>query len=196
MFPFSHPDDLWTLQDVIRMPYDIGSISSGWLIVNGLCHPEDLRYRCMSSGRHNVIWALSHPDELAPDRISSGWLMVDALCFLDDLAGVGISSGWITANSLSHPWDGCHVDQEVCSLSKKQPATIWPQLNMETGQILWIYTSNMCGWYPWVYFSPRLEYEGYFPLIQHANTSELYLGFLTKSPRYSRNGQQEKKTNL
>ena len=67
------------------------------------CHPDDLIYYPISSGRHNAIWTLSHPDELDTDRISSGWLMADALCHPDDSAGVGISSGWATVNSLCHP---------------------------------------------------------------------------------------------
>ena len=50
-------------------------------------------------------WTLSHPNELAPDRISSRWLMADESCHPDDLAGVGISSWWVTANPLCHPDD-------------------------------------------------------------------------------------------
>ena len=61
----SHPDDLWTLQYVIRMAYDValchpediakfehcvirpnelapGHISSGWLMANVLCHPDQI----------------------------------------------------------------------------------------------------------------------------------------------------------
>ena len=80
----SHPDDLWPMQDVIRMTYDVA-----------LCHPDEI----------TKIWSLSHPDDLAIPSISSGWLIVDALCHPDDLPGVGISSGWVTANSLCHPDD-------------------------------------------------------------------------------------------
>ena len=29
---------------------------------------------------HNIIWIVSHPDELAPGRISSGWLKSTAVC--------------------------------------------------------------------------------------------------------------------
>ena len=71
-------------------------------IQENACHPDDLRYYAISFGRHNVIWTLSHPGEVASDRISSRWLMADALCHPDDLANV-ISSGWVTANSLCHP---------------------------------------------------------------------------------------------
>ena len=60
--------------------------------------------------------ALCHPDEitnLIPK--SSGWLSYSqylirmtyrrCICHPDDLPGVGISSGWVTANSLCHPDD-------------------------------------------------------------------------------------------
>ena len=94
LFSVSHPNDFPTLQDVIGMTYDI-----------------------ISSGRHHVIWTLSQPDELAPDRISSRWLRVqmtswrpdeirsDAWCHPNDLAGVGISSRRVTVNSSYHPDD-------------------------------------------------------------------------------------------
>ena len=124
LFSVSHPDDLWTMQYVIRMTYDVG-----------LCHPDEITNLILKSsvwlsfsqyliwmtyghcrmssgwltilpsfGRHNVIWTISHPDELDPDRISSAWLIINALCHPDDLA-VGISSGWVTVNSLCHPDD-------------------------------------------------------------------------------------------
>ena len=92
-------------------------MSSGWLMANVLCHPDDIRSFPMSSGWHNVswslchpdeitkMWSLSHPDDLAIPSISSGWLIADALCHPDDLPGVGISSGWVTAISLCHPDD-------------------------------------------------------------------------------------------
>ena len=88
----SHPDDLAilsisclrTLQDVIRMTYDIALVSPG---------------------RQNVIWTLSHLDESASDRVSPGWLMAVALCHPDYLTGDGISPGWVTTNSLCHPDD-------------------------------------------------------------------------------------------
>ena len=64
IWSLSHPDDL-----------DILNISSGWLIVNVLCHPDDIRSLPKSSGRHNISWTLCHPDEIALGRISSGWPM-------------------------------------------------------------------------------------------------------------------------
>ena len=45
-------------------------------------------------------------------------------------------------------------------------------------------------------FHPAWSMKDIFHFIDDANPSEWYLGFLTKSPRYPRNGQQEKKTNL
>ena len=110
----SHPDDILTAASLSHR-YEIRpgatssgwhnvsiSISSGWLIADALCHPEDLaaaslshRYEirpgATSSGWHNVSIS-----------ISSGWLIADALCHPDDLAGVDISSGWVTTNSLCH----------------------------------------------------------------------------------------------
>ena len=56
----SNPGDLWSVQDVVQMTCP------------------------MSSGWHNEINNLSHPDELAPGRISSELLMVNAGCHLDD----------------------------------------------------------------------------------------------------------------
>ena len=101
----SHPDDLWPMQDVIRMTYDVAlchpdEITKIW----SLSHPDELAIPSISSG-WLIVDALCHPDELAIPSISSGWLIVDALCHPDDLPGVGISSGWVTANSLCHPDD-------------------------------------------------------------------------------------------
>ena len=97
------------MQGVIRMTCNVA-----------LCHPDEINnltrkssvsqylirmtyghYR-MSPEWLNVIWTVSHPDELDSDRISYGWLMTDTSCHLDDLAGFGISSGWVTTNSLCH----------------------------------------------------------------------------------------------
>ena len=66
---FSHPDDLWALQDVIRMTYDIV-----------LCHPD------------NIIWTVSHPDELALGCISSGRLKDTAVCHPGDLRYFSLSA--------------------------------------------------------------------------------------------------------
>ena len=62
------------------------------------CHPYDLRYCPISSGWHNVIWTLSHPDELTPDRISSRWLLDTAVCHPDDISYHRMSSGWLSRN--------------------------------------------------------------------------------------------------
>ena len=67
---------------------------SGWLMML----PYVIRMR-------QLMWSLSHLDDLAIPSISSGWHMADALCHPDDLAGVGISSGRVTTNSLCHPDD-------------------------------------------------------------------------------------------
>ena len=73
-------------------------MSSGWLIANVLCHPDDIRSFPMSSGWHNVSWSLCHTDEIAPSRISSWWLMTNAGCHPDDLWCCLMSSGWDNAN--------------------------------------------------------------------------------------------------
>ena len=98
----SHLDDLWSMQEAIRMtalrnsswshPDELapGRISSEWLKDTAGCHPDKLGYCPISSGWHNIIWTLSHPDELAPGRISSGWLKDAAV------------SGWLT---MSSGWD-------------------------------------------------------------------------------------------
>ena len=62
--------------------------------VVALCHPAEI----------TKIWSLSHPDDLAITSISSGWLRRCIMSF-GPLLGVGISSGWVTANSLCHPDD-------------------------------------------------------------------------------------------
>ena len=110
----SHPDDLSN-----------GSISSRWLMVNGLCHPDDLRCYPKSSGGNNEIWTISHPDDLAVGSISSGWLVLWRLDGIqnfpkssrwhnvfwtlshpDDLAAIGsISSEWLMDTAVFHPDD-------------------------------------------------------------------------------------------
>ena len=62
------------------------------------CHPDDFRYYPISSGWHNVIWTLSHADELAPGSISSGWLLDTAVCHPDDISYHHMSSGWLSRN--------------------------------------------------------------------------------------------------
>ena len=62
------------------------------------CHPYDLRYCPISSVWHNVIWTLSHPDELAPGRISSGWLLYTATSHPDDISYRHMSFGWLSRN--------------------------------------------------------------------------------------------------
>ena len=99
-------------------------MSSGWHNVSWtLCHPDEIAPGRISSGwqmqdviRMTYDVALCHPGEitnLIPK--SSGWLSYSqylirmtyrrCICHPDDLPGVGISSGWVTANSLCHPDD-------------------------------------------------------------------------------------------
>ena len=102
----SRPDDL-----------AIGSISSGWLMANVLCHSDDVRSFPKSSGWHNVSWTLCHPDEitnLIPK--SSEWLSYSQYLIRMTYGHCGVSSGWLTILayviwmiqliwSLSHPDD-------------------------------------------------------------------------------------------
>ena len=43
----------------------------------------------------SLIWWLSHPDDLAGVGISSGWLTVNSLCHPDDIPFHLMSSGWL-----------------------------------------------------------------------------------------------------
>ena len=43
----------------------------------------------------SLIWWLSHPDDLAGVDISSGWLTVNSLCHPDDIPFHLMSSGWL-----------------------------------------------------------------------------------------------------
>ena len=86
---------LTMLSYVIRMTYEtslshpdelaIGSISSGWLMPNVLCHPDDI-----------TEFRVSHPDDF--------WWMQDVirmtydvvLCHPDDIRNFTKSSGWVS----------------------------------------------------------------------------------------------------
>ena len=84
----SHPDDL-----------TIGSITPGWLMGIVGCHPDDLRYSPISSGWHNIIWTLSHPDEitmLMPK--SSGWVSPWPYLIRMTFGHCSMSSGWLSRN--------------------------------------------------------------------------------------------------
>ena len=91
----SHPDDL--------------AISSGWFMVNAVCHLDDLRCCPIPCGWHIVIQTQSHPNELDSGRISPGWLMANAVCRPDDLRCYPKSSGWHNESwTLSHPDELAH----------------------------------------------------------------------------------------
>ena len=90
----SHPDDL-----------TIGSITSGWLMGIVGCHPDDLRYFPISSGWHNIIWTLSHPDEitiLMPK--SSGWVSSWPYLIRMTFGHCSMSSGDISYHRMSFGW--------------------------------------------------------------------------------------------
>ena len=122
----SHPNDLsmggispgWLnyWQYVIRMTYGYCSMSpgwdnyvvpksSGWLSYRQYLIRLTYQYYRMSSVWltilsyliHDVIWTLSHPDELAPGRISSGWVLNTAVYHPDDIYR-HMSSGWLSWN--------------------------------------------------------------------------------------------------
>ena len=110
----------WLLAVSHRDDLTIGSISSGWLMCIAGCHLGDLRYSPISDGWHNIIWTLSHPDEitmLIPKssgwlsyrqyliqmtcgycRMSSGWLLDTAVCHPDDISYHHMPSGWLSRN--------------------------------------------------------------------------------------------------
>ena len=82
---------------------------------NVLCHPDDIRRFLKSSGWVSY-WQYLIRMTYDQCRMSSGWLtmlsyvirirsLIWWLSHPDDLAGVGISSGWLTVNSLCHPDD-------------------------------------------------------------------------------------------
>ena len=108
----SHPDDLrrgvygrWHnhLTWLIRMrckprlshPGDIrwyGTLSGRHTALE-ISHPDTVSPLTKSSGQHNAIWTLNHPEELAPVRIASGLLMANVVCHPDDLRCYPKSSG-------------------------------------------------------------------------------------------------------
>ena len=69
-------NEIWNLSHLDDL--GIGSVSSGWLMVNVICHPNGIRSFPMSYGWHNVSWTLCYPDKIAPGCISSRLLMTSA----------------------------------------------------------------------------------------------------------------------
>ena len=120
----SHPDDLWTIQAVFRMTYDVG-----------LCHPVEITILIpMSSGwlryRQYLIWMTYGRCILSSGWLtwrwyvirmgygkcimSSGWHTLPSFCLPDDLTEVWnlirmsygnviMSSRWDTLPFSSHP---------------------------------------------------------------------------------------------
>ena len=97
MSSLSHPDDLaipmssgWLIVDALCHPDDLPGvgISSGWVTANSLCHPDDILFHFMSSEWHNWGWFLI--------RMSYG--------------NVIMSSGWDTLPFLSHPDEIANFD--------------------------------------------------------------------------------------
>ena len=71
------------MRDIIRMTCDVA-----------FCHPD------------NIIWNLSHPDEIDHARIPCGWLMANTGRLPDGLRCCNMSSGWHNVIwILSHPND-------------------------------------------------------------------------------------------
>ena len=90
-----HPDDLWTMQYVIRMTYGQCNMSSGWLTIL----PFVIRMK-------SLFLPLSHPDDLSIGNISSGWLMTNIPWHPDDIRSFPKSSRWHNFN-----WILCHPDE-------------------------------------------------------------------------------------
>ena len=124
----SHADDLWTLQDVIRMTYDVAlchsdeitnmilkssgwlpSISSGWLMADALCHPDDLAGDGISP-EWVTANSLCHPDDILFHRMPSG--LVNWVWYLIRMSSdnVIMSSGWHTLPFLSYPDEIANFD--------------------------------------------------------------------------------------
>ena len=78
------------------------------------CHQDDLRYSPISYGWHNIIWTLSHPDEinmLMPK--SFGWLSYRQYLIRMTYGYCRMSSVWLTILSRWHNviWTQSHPDE-------------------------------------------------------------------------------------
>ena len=128
------------MQDVIRMTYDVAlchpdettkvwslslpddlaipSISSGWLIVDALCHPDDLPGVGISSGwvTANIMSSGWHTFRF----MSSGWLYWGWFLIRMSYGNVIMSSGWDTLPFLSHPDEiaNCDFPQHAVALQR------------------------------------------------------------------------------
>ena len=116
------------------------------------CHPYDLRYCTISSGWHDVIWALSHPDQLAPGRISPGWLLDTAVnWYLIRISydNVIMASGRHTLPFLNHPDEKANFDfpHHVVALQRFNKINRPPVNSSHRGQ--WrgaLMFSSICAW--------------------------------------------------
>ena len=97
-----HPDEITKIWSLSYSDYSaIPSISPGWLLVDALCHPDDLAGVGISSG-----WVtanpLCHPDDKLFHLMSSGWLNWGWYLIRMIYGNVIMSSGWDTLTFLSH----------------------------------------------------------------------------------------------
>ena len=84
-------------------------MSSGWLIVDALCHPDDLPGVGISSGWVTAN-SLCHPDDMLFHFMSSGWLNWGWFLIRMSYGTVTMSSGWDTLPFLSHPDEIANFD--------------------------------------------------------------------------------------
>ena len=134
------------------------------------CHPDDLIYYPISSGRHNIIWNLSHPGDYTIGSISSRWLMANVLCHPDDMRSFPKSSGW---HKIS--WTVCHLDEIVpdCISSGWLMAGTLCHPDDLAGVVIsseWVMTNSLCHsndipfyprssiWLNWGWYLIRVNY--------------------------------------
>ena len=153
------------MQDVIRMTYDVAlchpdeltkiwflshpaipSISSGWLIVDALCHPDDLPGVGISSGRVTAN-SLCHPDDTLFHFMSSGWLNGGWFLIRMSYFNVIMSSGWDTLPFVSHPDEIANFDfpQHAVALQRfRSLATVLSHYgNQCTGKVVFLYRRSL-----------------------------------------------------
>ena len=102
-----HPDDLWLMQDVTRMTYDVALCHPGE--ITNLIPTQVIRMIYLFPVSHSYdLWPMhhvirmgylalvSHPDKLRQIYYVIQMTYFSILCHPDDLTEVGISSGWVT----------------------------------------------------------------------------------------------------
>ena len=84
-------------------------ISSGWLIADALCHPDDLAGVDISSGWVTAN-SLCHPDDIPFHLMPSEWVIFGWLIVRTSYGNVIMSSEWGTLTISSHPEEIANFD--------------------------------------------------------------------------------------